>query len=252
MCRYTPEQLISNAARLGYEILAITCHDVDIWTGYLSDYAASRGITLIPGMEVTTEQTRHTLVYNFGAAPEDLNTLAKIRARSREDTLVIAPHAFFLGRTCLRGFLGQNLDAFDAIEYSGFLVRGLDFNKRSRQLAAAAGKPLVGNGDIHFLWQLGRTFSWIYSEPGITNVLNAVKKGLVRYETSPLSWFQAAGWWVTDFWRRAFPVNNPPWLDSNAYHPPEVLTPPFSQNFAMAGRKGAGYRTPVRENRSRE
>ena len=109
ICDHTPEQLISKAAELGYEILAITCHNMDIWTEELSDYAQSLGITLIPGMEVTTERTRHTLVYNFHTDAENLNTLKKIRARSREDTLVIAPHPFFPGRICLRGLLETNL-----------------------------------------------------------------------------------------------------------------------------------------------
>jgi len=211
ICQHTPEELISHAARLGYEILAITCHNLDIWTGDLSDYARSLGITLIPGMEVTTEQTRHTLVYNFHADAEELNTLRKIRALSREDTLVIAPHAFFPGRTCLKGLLEKNLDVFDAIECSGFHTRSVNFNRRSELLAERAHKPVVGNGDVHYLWQLGRTFTWIYAEPGVLPVLEAVKEGFVRAQRSPLTWLEAAEWWATTFWRDAFPVNPAPY-----------------------------------------
>jgi predicted metal-dependent phosphoesterase TrpH len=210
ICRYSPEQMISNAAKLGYEILAITCHNSDVWTESLSDYARNLGITLIPGMEVAAEPTRHILVYNFHTSAENLNTLKKIRDRSREDTLVIAPHAFFPGSVCLRGRLEQNLRIFDAIEYSGFQVRGLDFNRRSVELAAEAGKPLVGCGDIHYLWQLDRTFTWIYAKPDVQSVLSAVKQGLVRIQTSPLSWLEAADWWATTLWRYVFPVNPAP------------------------------------------
>lgn len=210
ICRHTPEQLIASAASFGYEVLAITCHDRDVWTERLSDYAASLGVTLIPGMEVTTDRASHTLVYNFHTGPENLNTLQKIRARAREDTLVIAPHAFFPGRTCLRNLLNENLDVFDAIEQSGFLVRGLDFNRRSIKLASKARKPLIGNADVHHLWQLGRTFTWIYSEPGVQPVLSAIKQGLLRIEISVLSWLEAAGWWGTNFWRSAFPINPAP------------------------------------------
>jgi predicted metal-dependent phosphoesterase TrpH len=167
ICRYAPEQLISSAAKLGYEILALTCHDRDIWTEDLSDFARSLGITLIPGMEVATEGRRHVLVYNFRTSAENLDTLQKIRDRSRENTLVIAPHAFFPGFVCLRELLEKNLDVFDAIECSGFQIRGLDFNRRSLSLAKQAGKPLMGCGDVHYLWQLDRTFTWIYAEPGI-------------------------------------------------------------------------------------
>jgi len=210
ICEHTPEELIAKAAKLGYQVLAITCHNLDIWNESLAEYARELGITLIPGMEVTTERTRHTLVYNFHAEAGDLNTLSKIRAMSREDTLVIAPHAFFPGPTCLRGMLEKNLGLFDAIESSGFEILGLNFNRRSEALAAKSRKPVVGSGDVHYLWQLGRTFTWIYSEPGVLPVLNAIKQGLVRVQKSPLPWSEAAGWWATTIWRGVFPVNPAP------------------------------------------
>jgi predicted metal-dependent phosphoesterase TrpH len=210
ICTYTPEELIYQAARLEYEILAITCHDKDIWTEALSEYARNLGITLIPGMEVTTEGIRHALVYNFRTGPESLNTLKKIRAHSREDTMVIVPHAFFPGRTCLRDLIERNLDLFDAIEYSGFHVRGVNFNKRGIELATRACKPLVGSGDIHQLWQLGRTYTWIYAVPDTLSIVHAVKQGFVRLETTPISWAEAAGYWATALWRGMFSVNPPP------------------------------------------
>jgi len=210
ICSHTPEQLISTAASLGYEILAITCHDKDIWTAEYSEYARSFGITLIPGMEVSTEGKRHVLVYNFHTNAEGLNTLKKIEERRRTDTLVIAPHPFFPGAGSLGRELERNLDLFDAIEYSGFRIRCINFNRRSMDLAAKSGKPMVGCGDIHYLWQLGRTFTWIYSEPDVRSVLSAVKQGMVRIQTSPISWLEAAKWWGATFWRAAFPVNTAP------------------------------------------
>jgi predicted metal-dependent phosphoesterase TrpH len=202
--------LISRAAELGYEALAITCHNKDIWTDSLSEYALNLGITLIPGMEVVVERTKHTLVYNFRTGPENLNTLEKIRRHSRSDTLVIAPHAFFPGPFCLRGLIGQNLDVFDALEYSGFQIRGLNFNRRGVDFARETGKPLVGCADVHHLWQLNRTFTLIYAEPELQSILTAIKQGFVKYQTSPLSWWEAAGWWATALWRCAFPVNSEP------------------------------------------
>ena len=32
MCAHSPEELIREAARLSYEVLAITCHDLDVWS----------------------------------------------------------------------------------------------------------------------------------------------------------------------------------------------------------------------------
>lgn len=207
VCRYAPEELIATAANHGYEILAITCHNLDIWTEDLSEYARNLGITLIPGMEVTTEQTRHVLAYNFHTGSENLSTLKKIHECSTENTLVIAPHSFFPGSSCLGGLLEENLHIFDAIEYSGFLVRGVDFNRKSRRLAEKAAKPLVACSDVHYLWQLGRTVTWIYAEPNVHSILCSIKQGLIRIQVSPLSWFEAAGWWATTRWRCVFPTN---------------------------------------------
>lgn len=210
VCRYAPEELIATAAKHGYEILAITCHNLDIWAEELSDYARNLGITLIPGMEVTTNRKRHVLAYNFHTGSENLNTLKKIHERSTENTLVIAPHSFFPGSSCLGRLLEKNLHIFDAIECSGFLVRGVDFNRKSRKLAEKAEKPLVACSDVHYLWQLGRTVTWVYAEPNVQSILNSIKQGLIRIQVSPLSWLEAAGWWATTRWRCTFPVNPVP------------------------------------------
>lgn len=206
VCAYSPQQLIGEAARLKYDVLALTCHNLDIWNRELAEYAESLGITLVPGMEVTTEGRKHTLVYNFHTGAESLDTLAKIRSRSGPDTMVIAPHPFFPARTCLRGLLRSNLDMFDAVEQSGFHTRRLDFNREARRLAFQNRKPMVGNGDVHHLWQLGRTFSWIYAEPDVTSIIHAVKAGEVRVESTPLSRLEVARWWATTLWRSLGPT----------------------------------------------
>jgi hypothetical protein len=210
LCDHSPEDLIAEAARLGYEILAITCHNLDVWGRDLADYARSLGVFLIPGMEVSTEGTRHTLVYNFHTGAENLNTLSKIRERMRDDTLVIAPHPYFPGKACLRHLLEPNIDIFDAIENSGFYAPALNFNRRARATAAKFAKPLVGNGDVHYLWQLGKTCTWIYAEPNLLSIINAVKTGQVRLETQALTYLDIARWWPTTLWRHYFPVNPSP------------------------------------------
>ncbi len=210
ICDYTPEQLIVEAGRLGYEILALTCHDLDVWSRELADLAESLGITLIPGMEVTAETARHVLVYNFQTGCENLNRLEKIWTRKREDTLVVAPHSFYPARSCLRNLLESNVDLFDALEVSGFHTRHLDFNGRVKAIAGKYRKPLVGNGDVHRLWQLGHTFTWIYSSPGVLPVLDAIKHGRVRVVSSPLSLGEVAGWWGSTFRHYIFPANKRP------------------------------------------
>lgn len=210
LCSYSAEEVIMEAARLGYEVLAITCHDLDVWTTDLSEYAANLGITLIPGMELVIEGRWHTLVYNFRTGAENLDTFEKVRARSRPDTLVVAPHPYFPSRKCLWSRLERDIEVFDAVEISGFYTRRLDFNRRARRIAKVHSMPLVGNGDVHQLWQLGRTFTWIYSTPGIGPVLNGVKRGRVRVESAALSFREVVRWWATAFWRRTYPCRTAP------------------------------------------
>src|SRR5438046_7583773 len=105
VCEHSPEGLIKEAALLGYEVLAITCHNLDVWNEDLSEYARSLGITMIPGMEDNEEGAKHTLVYNFRTGPENLNTLVKIRARPGGDTRARATNPFFLGTCTLGGLL---------------------------------------------------------------------------------------------------------------------------------------------------
>jgi len=210
LCSYSAETLIAEAARLGYEVLAITCHDTDVWSPELSDFAARLGITLIPGMEVTVGRGWHTLAYNFRTGAKNIDTFEKLRALSRQDTLVIAPHPHFPSPRCLGRELGKNLSVFDAVEISGFHARGLDFNRRARAVASAHAKPLVGNSDAHFLWQLGRTYTWIYSQHGVAPILNAVKQGRVRVESTPLSYAEVVRWWTTAIWKRITSLRNVP------------------------------------------
>ena len=210
MCAHSPEELIREAARLGYQVLAITCHDLDVWSRELSEYAECLGVTLIPGMEIRAGGRFHTLVYNFRTSLENLNTFEKIRARRGADTLVVAPHPYYPSWTSLGSQLEKHIDLFDAIEFSGFFTRLVDFNSHAVRIGLKHGKPLIGNSDAHVLWQLGRTFTWILAEPGVQSVLGAIKRGKVRIESNPLSFQEAASWWATAVWRCFLPAHSCP------------------------------------------
>ncbi len=78
--------------------------------------------------------------------------------------------------------------AFDAIEINAFYTSTVDFNRPARRWAAQQAKPLVGNGDIHRLRQLGSTYSLVESEPDADAICSAVAAGRVAVHTRPLSW----------------------------------------------------------------
>jgi predicted metal-dependent phosphoesterase TrpH len=210
LCDYGAEDLIRTAANLDYQVLAITCHGHDVWSGQLADYALSFGITLVPGMEVVTRDGKHILAYNFHLSGDELDTLSKMRSRKREDTLVIAPHPYFPSWSCLWGQVEENIELFDAIEHSGFFTPGLDFNARARRIAERHGKPCVGNGDVHRLWQLGRTWTWIEAEPEVTSIIEAVRAGRTRVHAEPLRPSEIARWYSTGLYRAIFPASPRP------------------------------------------
>ena len=65
---------------------------------------------------------------------------------------------------------------------------GLNFNRRAKRWAAQHGKPLVGNGDVHRLHQLGTTYSRVDAEPDPEAICAAISAGRVQVESRPLSW----------------------------------------------------------------
>ncbi|MEJ2111009.1 MAG: PHP-associated domain-containing protein, partial [Acidobacteriota bacterium] len=85
-----------------------------------------------------------------------------------------------------------------------------NFNRQGVETAQKHGKTLLGFSDVHYLWQLGRTYTWIYAEPDTFSILNAIRNGQIRLETSPLSWPEAASWWMDRYWKTVIPANSPP------------------------------------------
>jgi predicted metal-dependent phosphoesterase TrpH len=184
---YTTWQLIDRAADLGYDALAVTLHDKALDTWRFADYAAQRGVVLIPGIERTI-QGRHVLMLNFSRAAERVETFRDLAAlRSRESGLVIAPHAFFPGSTCLGSLLDKHRDLFDAVEWNAMFTRTVNFNDAAFRWARANDKPMVGNCDVHRLHQLGTTYSLVDAEPNPDAICAAIRAGRVSVQATPLS-----------------------------------------------------------------
>ena len=183
---YNARDVIARAAREGYRVLSITNHDTLTFSGELAAYARDHGIVLIPGVEATVEG-RHVLVYNADVAVDKLQTFADLRRYRTPEWLVVAPHPFFPASYCLRERLWQEIELFDAIEFSHFYTPRLDFNRAAVKLARAVGLPLVGTSDSHFDEQFGTTFSLIEAEPSVESLLSAIRKGRLSIVSRPLS-----------------------------------------------------------------
>src|SRR5262249_46946127 len=151
-----------------------------------------RGITLIPGVERTIEG-RHVLLLNFTRAIERVRSFDDLRQlRARECGLVVAPHPYFPGGSCLGRDLERHADLFDAVERNAMFVRGLDFNARAEAWARRHGRPLVGNCDVHRLAQLGSTYSLVDAAPDPGAICEAIRAGNVSVVSRPLTGLAAA------------------------------------------------------------
>jgi predicted metal-dependent phosphoesterase TrpH len=197
---YTSQQLIDRASALGYDALAITLHDRQLDVRPLEAYAAARGIVLIPGIERTIEG-RHVLLLNFERGADEVRTFADLRRlKSSGSGIVIAPHPYFPGAESLFGKLRNHADLFDAVEYNAMFTSTLNFNLMGEAFARRHSKPMVGNGDVHRLRQLGTTYSLVDAERNAASICAAIAAGRVRVVSNPLSWAAATAIMGSLFW----------------------------------------------------
>ena len=199
---YTARELVARAAALGYGALAITLHDAAFDQGPLAGFAREQGIRLLPGVERTVDG-KHVLLINFPAAAAmavgGLEHIGPLKT-AHPDGLVVAPHPYYPIGTALGG---RRLDAhaalWDAIEVNAMYVRGLDWNRRAIAWAAARGRPIVGNADVHRLTQLGRTWSEVDVDvpaslddaAAAAAICAAIRAGRVRVVSTPLTPWRA-------------------------------------------------------------
>jgi predicted metal-dependent phosphoesterase TrpH len=182
---YSTIDLIDRAAALEYDALAITLHDKRLDVRPYERYAADRGIVLIPGIERTI-QGKHVLLLNFSPAAEEVRSFDDVaRLKEREPGLVVAPHPFFPAGACLRGLMDRHAHLFDAVEWNAMFLRGLNFNLKAERWARAHGKPMVGNGDVHRLVQLGTTYSLVDAAPDPAAICAAIAAGRVEVVAAP-------------------------------------------------------------------
>jgi predicted metal-dependent phosphoesterase TrpH len=190
---YDARTLVDRAARQGFDVLAITLHERQFVDPRLSAYARDRGVLLLPGIERSIEG-RHVLLINFPAAlTESVNTFEDLRRlRARTAGVVVAPHPFFPARTCVRAKLEQHAPLFDAVEWSYFWTRALNFNARAAAWAREHGKAIVGNSDLHDLRQFGRTYSLVDAPADTDAICQAIREGKVSHVTSPVPYLELA------------------------------------------------------------
>jgi predicted metal-dependent phosphoesterase TrpH len=197
---YNAREIIARAAREGYRVLSISNHDTRTFNDELAAFARDLGIVLIPGVEVTVEG-RHVLVYNADVEVDKLSTFAGLRRYRTPEWLVVAPHPFFPASYCLREKLWQEIELFDAIEFSHFYTPRVDFNRAAVKLAHALGLP-----------------------PTVESVLAAIKAGHVSVVSRPLTLTRCASI-LAQHTMGAARERARSWWRPNTPSPQTILTP---------------------------
>lgn len=187
---YTAKNLINFAKKLNYDVLVISCHNRVVFDKHLKRYAKKKGILLIPGIELTIKK-KHVLVINAKKNIYEVNSFEKLRKYKtvHSKCLIIAPHPFFPGNYSLKRDLIENIDIFDAIEYSFCYTKTKNYNNEAVALAKRWKKPIISTSDCHILKYLDLGYTLINSSKNTDDILKAIKQNKFKNITRPISYF---------------------------------------------------------------
>jgi len=150
---------LDKAKECGFKILAVTCHNFVVTEKKYYDYAQKIGILLIPGIEKTIEK-KHVLIINAEKSAENIKTFKDLQnyKKNYSECLIIAPHPFFIIGKSLGKKLIENINLFDAVEYSWFHFKKLNLNKKAEKIAQKFNLPLIATSDTHSLNNLPKSY----------------------------------------------------------------------------------------------
>jgi predicted metal-dependent phosphoesterase TrpH len=190
---HSTERLVDRAAALGYQVLAVTPHDRYFDPRPYASYARDRGVLLLSGIERTISG-RHVLLVNFPQESQAIRSFDDLRRlKAATNGLVVAPHPFYPTPTALGADLDRIADIVDAVEYNALYSRLVNFNRRAVAWAQAHGKPVIGNTDLHWLQQMGTTYSLVDAPADPEAICAAIRAGRVQMRSEPLSVLRV-GW----------------------------------------------------------
>jgi predicted metal-dependent phosphoesterase TrpH len=183
---HTGRELIDKACLLGFDAISITNHNAVSLDDDLRDYAGEHGILLIAGTELKL-QGKHVLVINPPEGITRARTFDDLRRMRTPECLVVAPHPYFPGSSSLLWKTRRHIDLFDAIEFSWFYTKRIDFNVFAAGLAKEHGLALLCTSDCHNIKRFGRNYSLVEAEKNVESIVRAIKAGRLKIETSPLN-----------------------------------------------------------------
>jgi predicted metal-dependent phosphoesterase TrpH len=170
-------KLIDRASKLGYDVLAISCHNVVIFNDDLEKYAEDKRILLIPAIEKSVEG-KHVLILNADVSAQKINNFEDLKnyRRKNDDCFVIAVHPYYPSFNSLGKKLEEHKELFDAVEYSWFHSKRINkYNKRAVKMAEKLDLPVVATSDNHMLKFLDSSYSLVDSKKDVDSLFKAIR-----------------------------------------------------------------------------
>jgi predicted metal-dependent phosphoesterase TrpH len=183
--RDSVDALLSRAAEVGLDALAVTDHD-EIWASLEAvEKAPEYGLVAIPGIEVSSADG-HVLGLNVTEAVEPGLTFAETVARIRDlGGIAVAPHPFQEMRSgVLANVSREQLRDIDAVEaYNSRLVTGWS-NRQAGRFARDNDLPTTAGSDAHTADMVGRAVTMVDAgEPTAAAICEAVRQGRTELRT---------------------------------------------------------------------
>jgi predicted metal-dependent phosphoesterase TrpH len=186
---YDVYQYIDRAKDAGFDVLAYTPHRKFLFKKEYAEYAESKRILLIPGMELSIRK-KHVVVLNCSPEAENIKNfqdLANYKDKHPE-SLILAPHPFVFNPKSLNSKLLENIGLFDAVEMTLFSNKLFNFNKKAEKTTKKYGLPFIATSDTHFINDLERGYSLVEAEEKtIEAVFSAIKNKKFQNESRSFS-----------------------------------------------------------------
>jgi len=171
---YSLFQAIDKANKLGFNVLAITCHEKFVCKKEHIEYAYKKNILLIPGIEAKIEG-KDVLILNCNKQAENIKTFSQLKdyKKKNKKIFIIAPHPYLsdFSQVSLQKKLAEYIDLFDALELTIYCNKYFNFNKKALASANKYNKPIIANSDTHFLKHFEKGYFFVEVEKKETDLI---------------------------------------------------------------------------------
>lgn len=208
--KYNVYELIDWAEHLGFNILGLTCHKKFVCQKDHVNYAASKGILLLNGVELQMKKrAMHNDVIVLNVDPGEAKIIEKINSFGRlaeykkkhPEIFVLAPHPLADRRLSMgKKKLIKNIELFDGVEHCWYYSRRLvNPNKKVKKIIEKFNKPFVATSDAHFLKYFNTDYILIESDKlDPDSIFAALRRGDFSNVTEPKKVYQLL-WCVINF-----------------------------------------------------